>query len=284
MSILSAHISYFPSVTATSKGVSVNLLKLLQSDKHKEIITNLRNEPEEAKQKAMKSKLPCYTVAGLFSRRTESGLITTSGLASVDLDSAEDYDVLALLQELKKVPYIAYAGLSCRGQRLFCIIPFLYADKYLKHYERLIKSFEDIGLPMGDSCHKQISQPRYVSYNNDSTCFYNHNAKAYHLLQAERKYYNTNKIKTYNSKPDNVFEWCENQIQKKITFNSGNRHEYIIQLARYCNLKGVHQSETLNGCLKYQQSDFSIKEVESIVKHIYFNQQDSFNKHPFHNN
>ena len=175
MSVLDKNISYFPSTTDTRKGVSVNLLTLLQSTKHETIINSLRAESDPKKQGKIKEGLPCYTVAGTFSRRCEEGLLLPSGLAAVDLDSAEDYDVIPLLHELKKIPYIAYAGLSCRGKRIFAIIPFLYPDKYSKHYERLVKSFEDIDLPMGDTCHKAISQPRYISFNTHETCFFNHN-------------------------------------------------------------------------------------------------------------
>jgi hypothetical protein len=110
----------------------------------------------------LKENLPCFTVTGTFSRRCEEGIIERSGLAPVDLDSAEDYDKIHLLNELKKIPSIAYAGLSCRGNRLWAIVPFLYPDKYKKHYERLIQSFQDMGFPIGDNCHKQISQPRFV--------------------------------------------------------------------------------------------------------------------------
>ncbi|HXH18885.1 MAG TPA: BT4734/BF3469 family protein, partial [Chitinophagales bacterium] len=187
-SILNQTVSYFPSVTATGAGVDVNLLTLLQSDKHRDIITYLRG-CDGAEAKRIKSTLPCYTVAGTFSTRSEAGLITLSGLACVDLDSAEDYDTLHLLHELKKLDCIAYAGLSCSGRRLFAIVPFLHPDKYVKHYSMLIKSFERAGLPMGDNCHKQISQPRFVSWNDHSTQFFNHAAKPYSLLPPQRTYH-----------------------------------------------------------------------------------------------
>nr|MBK9653137.1 hypothetical protein [Bacteroidota bacterium] len=109
----------------TTNGVDASLLVLLQSNKHEVIIQSLRAS-DEVTQKIIKESLPCYTVAGRFSMRSKAGLLELSGLANADLDSAEDYDIISLLQELKKIKSIAYAGLSCRGQRLHCIIPFLY--------------------------------------------------------------------------------------------------------------------------------------------------------------
>lgn len=283
MSVLNKTVSYFPSKNDTTKGVNKNLLAILQSNKHKEIIQTLRASDAVA-QKIIKESLPCYTVAGTFSTRSKAGLIELSGLANADLDSAEDYDIDSLLEELKQIKSIAYAGLSCSGERLHCIIPFLYPDKYEKHYERLIQSFAEMGLPMGDNCHRQVSQPRFVSYNDDNTQFFNHNAEPYKLLPPEKT------VHIIPRKPipietsvitENVFQWCNEQINKSHSFIEGNRHEYIIQLARYCNIKGVSEQETLHGCSIYILQDFPESEILKIVKHIYETQKDSFNKIPF---
>lgn len=283
MSILDKIVSYFPEKSATTQPIQTNLLGLLQSNEYKEKIFELR-QSNETMQKIIKEKLPCYTVAGTFSRRCDAGLIHSSGLAVVDLDSAEGYDLIHLLNELKKIDCIAYAGLSCRGKRLFCIVPFKYPDQYIRHYDRLIKSFEDMGLPMGDCCHKAISQPRFVSWNDDSTQFFNHNAKPYHLLQPERTYF-TLKPRYQHTRtgetPHNSFQWCMKQISKKYSFVDGARHNYILKLARYCNIKGLPESETLNGCLQFIQPDFSEDEIESIVHHLYKKQTDSHAKLPF---
>ncbi len=287
MSVLDKNISYFPSTTESRNGVSVNLLTLLQSTKHCALITDLRAESDPVKQGKIKDGLPCYTVAGTFSRRCEDGLILASGLAAVDLDSAEDSDVLPLLHELRKIPYIAYAGLSCRGKRLFAIIPFLHPDKYSRQYERLIKSFEDIGLPMGDTCHKAISQPRYISYNTVESCFYNHNAKLYHLLPPEKIHHNLSRTITVSDNnsqpiPDNPFKWCETQFLKSHSFDEGERHNFIIGLARYCNIKGLSESDTLSACIaNYTTEGFDDLEITKIVRHIYSSQSTSHNTNPF---
>ena len=281
MSVLDRIISYYPSITATQTGVTVSLLQLLESTKHKGIIEELRNEQNMQKQHKIKEALPCYTVSGIFKRRNSSGLISPSGLAAIDLDSAEDFEAIDLMQELKKLPYIAYTGLSCRGQRLFCILPFA-TDAYEKHYDRLIRSFEDMGLPMGDSCHKQISQPRYVSYNDADTCFYNHKAKAYKLLPDHKTYhFLMHERQLYNSSPGQPFDWCKAQINKKFAFEVGQRHNYVKQLARYCNIKGLPEVDTLNGCLELKTPDFNETEISNIIKYIYIYHANSHNKHPF---
>jgi hypothetical protein len=282
MSVLNKLVSYYPSKNATEKGVSIDLLSILQSEKHKEIINRLR-QSEETIQRRVKTGLPCYTVAGTFNRRCEEGLSEYSGLAAVDLDSAENYDCSQLTRELRKISCIAYVGLSCRGKRLFCIVPFLYPDKYKQQYERLIQSFSDMGLPMGDNCHKSISQPRFISWNNDETHFFNHNAEPYHLLPAERTYHysSSDLTKNFRLTQINCFEWCVEQINKTYSFQKGNRHYYLVHLVRYCNIKGLSEDDTFSGCGSFHDDDFPLTEIKNIVHHIFQTQKNSHNKHPF---
>jgi hypothetical protein len=287
MSVLDKKISYYPSINDTKRGITVNLLQLLRSTKHEVSINSLRAESDPLIQKQLKDKLPCYTVSGEFNRRCEEGLISSSGLAAVDLDSAEDYDVMHLLQELKKIPYMAYIGLSCRGKRLFAIVPFLNPDKYARQYERLIRSFEDIGLPMGDTCHKAISQPRFVSYNTDDTCYFNHYAKPYHLLPPEKTYHTIRPFAeslpiSFQSIPEDLFKWCDTQVQKSHSFTVGQRHAYIVRLVRYCNIKGLTETDTLNGCVStYGTEDFDEHEITLIVQYIFSTQTVQHNTLPF---
>ena len=283
MSILNKNVSYYPSINASKEGKVVSLLTLLNSEKHKSTIVALRNESNPELQKQLKLQLPCFTVAGIFGRRTNQNLMSHSGLAAVDLDSVEDYDPIQVMHELQKIHYIAYCGLSCRGKRLYCIIPLLYPDQYARQYSSLIKSFEAIGLPMGDNCHKVISQPRFVSYNTVETQFFNHSAKRFHLLEPEKIYHypqSTNNG-TKTEKPENTFQWCVNQINKSHSFSENSRHAYILQVARYCNLKGIYEIEVLQGCLDFKSVDFKETEIISIVKHVYTHHKNSFGKHSF---
>jgi hypothetical protein len=244
MSILDKPVSYYPSNSKTASGIEVSLLQLLTTKKHKPIITRLRAEPDEAKQKAIKAGLSCYTVPGILSGRSKAGLLLPSGLACVDLDAAEDYDIVNLTNELRKLPYIAYCGLSCRGQRLFLIVPFATPD-YDRHYERLIQSFTDMELPMGDQCHKSISQPRYVSYNDESTHWFNHNAKLYPLLQPKRTVHLPRNV--INITPGDPFEIAGRILKKHdCIFQDGNKHNYIFGLCCWLNKMGVPKAEAEN--------------------------------------
>src|SRR3990172_538978 len=106
---------------------------------------------------------------------------------------------------------------------------------------------------MGNDCHKTISQPRFVSWNDAGTEFFNNDAKAYHLLPTAKTYHFVKRNYTGpGAIPDNAFRWCVEQINKSHSFTEEKtRHKYIIALARYCNIKGLPESETMNGCLSF---------------------------------
>lgn len=278
LSILDKPVSYYPTINQINSGTTISLLAILQSRKHKDLIQTLRNEPDASNQKKLKDTLPCYTVSGVFESRSKEGLVLPSGLAAVDLDSVDNYQPLQVLQELRKVSYIAYSGLSCRGKRLYAIIPLLYPDQYERQYSRLIRSFEDLGLPMGDVCHKNISQPRFISLNSPETEFYNHSAKRYHLLEIDRIYSLPKRIipVTTNNSTIEVFQWCVNQMNKRQTFQEGNRHNYILQLSRYCNLKGIRKEEALKGCVNFTCAGFTANEIIGIVNYVYEKHHNNF--------
>ncbi len=276
-------VSLYPNIYAIDQGAEVSLLKVLTTEKYRGKIHRLRISDPHL-QTNLKLQLPCFTPTGVFQRRVKDKIIQHSGFAAVDLDSAEDYDTVLLLTELKKVSCIAYAGLSCRGKRLFAIIPFKYPNLYEKQYERLIKSFEDIGLPMGDDCHKSIAQARFVSWNTPESCFINNNAIPYSLLAPEIKIYpaSTNKKSADRSAKDfDAFDWCRIQVDKSFEFITGQRHKYTLRLVRYCNLKGVNREIVTEKCSILVQEDFTITEIQSIIKYVYENHKNSFNKYPF---
>lgn len=283
MSVLDKNVSYYPNVKSVNSGVTVNLLSILESSKHKDIISKLRNSDIEVREE-IKSNLPCYTVAGVFNSRKIEGLSLLSGLACVDLDSAENYDCIHLLNELKKIDSIAYAGLSCSGKRIYCIVPFKYPEKYQEQYERLIKSFEDMGLPMGDCCHKQISQPRFISFNDSNTQFFNHKARSYALLPTKKTIsfpHREKYLKSNLNSNEMMFRWCIEQINKSHVFIKGNRHNYMIYLARYCNLKGLSENFVLNSSQIFSDSEFTSEEINSIVTSIYKKHSNSHSLYPF---
>ena len=65
------------------------------------------------------------------------------------------------------------------------------------------------------------------------------------------------------------FQWCVEQINKKISFSNGQRHNYILKLVSLCNFKGLLREDTLIGCLGFVEQDFEEREISNIINYIY---------------
>lgn len=176
--ILSKKVTLFNNVSCT-KFKDVELRAVLMGETFKSKVDALRNESDPDKQKSMKSKLPCYKIAGTFKGGADADLKQPSGLLGVDID-AKDNPRVTNFDRLKDVigalPFVAYCGLSCRGKGYFCIVPIKEPSQYKQHYESLKRDFAQFGLVIDASC-SNVGRLRFVSY--DPEPYINPDAEVY---------------------------------------------------------------------------------------------------------
>lgn len=83
-------LSYFnPPITNTvpSKELSLlDVIKLIKTDELYQLTSDLRNLPDEKKSDFKKNRFPGVTFSGVFSKRTDSSIISNSSLIAVDID------------------------------------------------------------------------------------------------------------------------------------------------------------------------------------------------------
>lgn len=147
-----------------------NLYKALVTKKFKSEIEALRAEPDPAKQKELKRRLPSFSVSGVFTGgHKRENLVTPSNFICIDIDG-KDNQHIRNFSELKKlvsvIPWVAYCGLSCRGKGFFIVIPYKDSTKHEKYFEFLEKLFSLYGLVIDPAC-KDISRLRFVSYDEE---------------------------------------------------------------------------------------------------------------------
>ena len=175
INIFTKEVSYFRNKTHTSQGEKVLISKLLTSVKHKATIEELRRTNNEQ----IKDNLPCYTPSGIFSVRNDEHLIEHSGFVCIDIDKKDNENV-GKFAELKKlivqIPYVAYCGLSCRGQGYFVLIPIEYPEKHREHYVAICDDFERCNITV-DRTSINLSRIRFVSY--DDQAYFNDQAVVY---------------------------------------------------------------------------------------------------------
>lgn len=186
-SIFDRKIQVYSSVKDTA-GVQKTLWQFLNDRSHDEQIDVIRRETDETTQKQMKKQLPAATISGTFSRRCREGLLLHSGLICLDID-AKDNPLLvgqweAVKKELAKMPQIAYAGLSVRGNGLAVIIPLKYPEHHILHFNQMQMDFNKMGIVIDPSC-KDVSRMRIIS--KDEAAYYNPHAVAYTRLKQEEE-------------------------------------------------------------------------------------------------
>ena len=134
--------------------------------RYKTKIMAIRQETDEEKQILLKKSLPMAALSGRFSHYSTAGLVEHSGLVSVDIDGKDNpgADMEQLKKDLATVPQIAYIGLSCRGNGLFCVVPIAFPQCHAQHYAAIIDYFASEGITIDPSCN-DITRTRFVSWD-----------------------------------------------------------------------------------------------------------------------
>lgn len=157
---------------------------LIYSTLYKDRVEAVRAESNPTKQEELKRHLPMWTPCGLFSHFGNEGLITFSGLISIDIDEKDNthleyFDELPAILTEKNYPLrdnILYIGHSCRGKGYFVLIPVPSQDYYKERFEAIRLDFSRLHIVIGEKC-SDIGRRRFVS--SDPVPYYNPRAKVY---------------------------------------------------------------------------------------------------------
>jgi predicted P-loop ATPase len=262
-------VSLYPHIKETKKGKDLSIhdvLEEIRSGKWQDKIENLRSlvksDASESDISKAKSKLPYFTASGQFTTRNDAGLVRHSGKLAIDFDKLEKYTSMdEAIEVLQNDKYSEYVFKSCT-ERGICVIVDIKPETHLESFLFLEKYYKEIyGLEIDKGC-KDISRPRFISY--DSELFHNEN------------YEQVRPIKEYNDasytidSDDEKYEWVKNVHEKKQQFIEGNRHNYLVILAFFLNKCGVSQSYTLNRFMsEFLGNGKDEKEIERIVRDCY---------------
>lgn len=140
-------------------------LSEVQSGKWQDQVLKIRTIKEHDERQQAKKGLQYVTISGIFSQRSVSGISSHSGFISMDLDNLGS-DLEGVRTLLSKDPYVYSCFTSCSGTGLcvlFKIDPEKHSEAFDAIADYLIKQYQLIVDPSG----KDISRPRYVSYDPD---------------------------------------------------------------------------------------------------------------------
>lgn len=140
-------------------------LDAIQTGKWQDQVLKVRTIRDHDERQQAKKGLQYVTISGLFEQRSVNGLRTHSGFISMDLDNlASDLEGVRTL--LSKDPYVYAVFTSVSGTGLcvlFKIDPEKHSEAFDAISDYLIRQYQLVADPSG----KDVSRPRYVSYDPD---------------------------------------------------------------------------------------------------------------------
>lgn len=179
MDVLDVNVSIFENYNSPDNPQEVSLLGFLKSAKYKTEVEAIRATADKAERNRLKARLPAITPSGLFSRREEAGLMKHSGLIQIDIDAQDNSHINnfpEVKEQLRKLPEVAYLGLSVSGRGFWGLIPLAFPEKHKEQFEALKMDFAKWGLVL-DEKPKNVAALRGYSY--DPEAYFNPQARPY---------------------------------------------------------------------------------------------------------
>ncbi|MBI3500239.1 MAG: hypothetical protein HY063_00440 [Bacteroidetes bacterium] len=258
MSILNQYVNYFPRAVANmgtpdyygSKILLSDVLIKMQTDpRHLQLNKTLRAFTNAEEQKEFKNtEIPCFTVSAYFEKngrgsRGASDEIYRTNLIVIEFDAIDPtVDLKLFKQKVKKEPYAAYVGDSCRGKGFFAIIHVSDPYRHLEYFEFFRQwAAKNKCETAFDENTKNINRLRYVAPDPD-------HAINYHTIPLTLRKIKNKKAFTKSTSGkisrNNSFEIANHILAKKGNiFSDGAKHNYIFNLCCWLNKMGVPQTE-----------------------------------------
>lgn len=265
MNNLDFKVSFFTNIKNTTSGIMTPLSTILhniQNGEWKYQVETLRSEPNEQKQKLLKKNLPNFTASGLFESRKSTDLIQHSDVIILDFDGIDD--PRALQNRIKGDPLHHFSFISVRGKGLAVGVK-INGDKHLESFNGLEKHFLEKYDQQVDKACKDVARTRFISY--DEGLLITEDSLTYEVIPAQvppivAAPVVTSDIEKYN--------WCKGEVDKRMTYTDGGKHEYLFSLAGFLNKVGVAQTYALSQMVSdFESPSKDRSAITSIVNHCY---------------
>lgn len=175
------------------KAETVNIIDMLLMPWQTELLTAIRSEPNEDKQKEMKKQLWAISASSIMLGGRGTKYITEmNGLMAFDIDPDKNKDLIEFYDQYFEavcdIPYTVYAGRSARGKGIWGLFRISGVNKFREHFEAMKDGFAAMGIVI-DPAPSSAASIRFVSY--DENGYFNDDALIYSRLKempvAEKK-------------------------------------------------------------------------------------------------
>lgn len=277
-------ITVFQDVNAKTPFYTTILKALdrIKSGKSKDLVEQVRAEPDRDKRNELKGKLPSVLFSGEFSDRKNASLVAHSKFVILDFDHSSD--PAELKQELFKENFILACWISPSGDGVKALAKIQNPEKHREHYKSLLEYFVKFEV-----------NPDPKNVNEARVCYESHDPE---LLQKEdcTEYEGIIEPKKYEAKPipmneavtdeEKIYEKLKKWISNKgEMFVEGNRNNFLMRLAAACNRTGIEGSTTLGFLAQdfLHGTEFSVIELQKVIKSVYENYSHQFGCARFQN-
>jgi hypothetical protein len=264
------NVSIFKDIN--SVGVPFNrsidyVFERIRNGNSRKTIELIHKETDKERINLLKKTLPVILFTGTFSKREDASLIQHSGLICLDFDKYETLeDVKAFKDKLKANEYVYAAFLSptYKGLKVIVKIP-PTKETHRNYFATLGKYFDS---PNFDNSCKNESRACYESYDPD--IYINNKSLIFtELIDFEIKNAGVQnpliRLKSESRIIQNTLTWWN----KNYKADKGARNQNLFILAAAFNDFGVNEIEAENELLKFESSDFSKREIETIIRSAY---------------
>ena len=267
---MNATVSIFKDVKDPSNPFQKSLfyaLDRIKKGNSKVLIEQLRGMSDEEYRKN-KKKLPGVCFNGQFKTRCDSNLIAHSGVMILDFDKFPSYqEAVDFKNSICDNEYIFSCWISPSGKGIKALVKIpADATKHKAYFNSIEKYFNH---PNWDNSGKDVSRFCFESYDPD--LYLNMQSSLWCTLDEPDfedigTYSPIVRMTSSNIIIENLITWWTN----KYGMTKGNKNDNIYKLARAFNDFGIHSSDALHECLKYDEGG-KAKEIESVLISAYKN-------------
>lgn len=198
-------------------------------------------KPERADQ--LKKELLAFTPSATFKNGRKKELLTAySGCVHLDFDKLTPEELQQAFDLAVKIPftYACFTSPSGDGLKIFIKVN---ADQetHEQAYKQVQAYYEKvIGIEADPKC-KDITRLCFVS--DDTNAFLNESASTFVIALQEQAPLSEPLFEQAQNSFNTIFDECVSFTNNILTYNNGNRNNYLYQLACNCNRRGIPHPE-----------------------------------------
>ena len=241
-------------------------LERIKNGASKDKINQLR-KLSEIEYNKQKSTLPGVCFNGTFSYRSIAGLIQHSGLIVLDFDKFKTIqETIDFKNSICDDQYIYSAWISPSGKGIKALVKIPAIAENHKEYFKSLKEYynhenwDDSGSDVSRFCFESYDPEIYI---NDKSITWDKIDEP--EVEDLPNYTGSVFLKSDSIIISNLVKWFD----KKYSITSGQRNVNMFKLAIAFNDYGITESVAKNKLYEYQNKDFSIKEIDTIIKSAY---------------